>query len=190
MKKINRSKQPYRKTTYLAAIVVILLIAGSFAYYYSRSSKTTPNVNITITKNKAAFSQSAENTENNTRKDNPANAAQTLDNGPTKPSESSNISATITRVDTVGSSLEIGSLINGATSGECTLEISQDNQSTITSTESIVSENNTYNCPVFTIPLSEFPDKGSWDVSIVVDSGNSVETATWQENPVNLSQAN
>lgn len=173
-----------KKIPLLALICVVIVAAGtSVIWLRDDSSKTSPF---------ATKSYPAENNFNNTRKAS-SKPATTLDNGPTSSSSTSsstdNVSLTITRadVDNQSNALEVGTLVNGTTSGTCTLSVSQAGETTITATNQVTLSNNTYSCPVFSIPLSQFPNLGKWNVSVEIVSGSSNTTSNYTLNPVNLS---
>ncbi len=163
----------------IAVIIVVLFGYGVWKHYH----KSSPlGVNV------ATHSSAADNNFNNARKSSSA-PAQTLDNGPTvsKSTTPVDISLTVTRAGVFNSSLEVGTLVNGTTSGTCTLSVSQAGQQTITQSASVVLSNNSYSCSVFNVPLSQFPNQNDWDVSVTLTSNGATAVAAWANNPVNLS---
>ena len=81
----------------------------------------------------------------------------------------------ITNSTLSNNNVHVGTLISGITSGDCTLTASQAGQSTITLGTSLVAQDvNNYDCGVFNIPSSTFPDSGIWDLLLTVtNSGES-----------------
>ena len=170
-------------TTIILALLIVLLSVIWLTH------KNTP-----ATTNTATSSYPAENNSNNARKES-SSPALTLNNGPTSSTSQnsttnnslSNVSLTITRAGVVGNNLQVGTLIDGSTSGTCTLSVSQTGQTTITASDQETTENNSYVCPVFNLPLSKFPNQGSWNVSIVFSNSSGSVTSSWIDNPVSLS---
>jgi cytoskeletal protein RodZ len=167
-------------------VIVILVVFGSVIWVKHKNTPATANT--------ATSSYPAENNSNNARKES-SSPAPTLNNGPTSSTSQnsttnnslSNVSLTITRAGVVGNNLQVGTLIDGSTSGTCTLSVSQTGQTTITASDQETTENNSYVCPVFNLPLSKFPNQGSWNVSIVFSNSSGSVTSSWIDNPVSLS---
>lgn len=178
MPKSKHKKKAPRIIFGTAVVLVVMLFGYGLWKHYHTSSL---GVNI------ATHSSPADNDFNNTRKSSPT-PAQTLDNGPTASSSTKpNISLTVTRAGTFDGSLEVGTLVNGATTGTCTLDVSQTGQQTITQSEQVALSNNSYTCPVFNVPLSQFPNQNDWNVSVTLTSGGATTNASWANNPVNFS---
>ncbi len=102
--------------------------------------------------------------------------------------QTSNTSVNITRVGVINSTLQVGTLLDGITSGSCTLTVSQSGQQSITVSDNVVLQNNSYVCPVFSVALSKFPNLGLWNVEVGVSFNGTTDTASWVNNPVDLSQ--
>jgi cytoskeletal protein RodZ len=186
-KKVKVSRRPL--TILIAVVVLVGLIGGTYLIIQAKH----PAQESSATKQDSSVYPSAlpqDNNDNNTRKSSPSSAAQTLDNGPSVTSSTANtgnISVTITRVAITNSALVVGTLVDGTTSGTCTLSVSQTGQQTITSTNTVVQQNNAYACPNFNVPINQFPNQGNWNVSISLTSGGATVTNTYGDNPVNLS---
>jgi hypothetical protein len=187
-KKYNKSMNHRRKSKKflgIAVLVIAVIVAGSFiTYRLTRTDKTVPLPAGVSTK-----SSPADNNLNNQRKAS-SSPASTLDNGATTSktqTSSTNATITITRAGVVDNNLQVGSLVSGTTSGTCTLSAQQSGQTTITQTNQVTLENNSYACPVFNIPLSSFPNQGNWNVSIALTTNGSTVSASWVNNPVDLS---
>lgn len=182
----------------IVGIVAVLIVIGGFLGY--KHHQDTVRAAATAAKAKAEATvkptntvdyspaRASDNAANEQRKDNPSQASPTLNNGPTSSSPSQSVSVTITRVgkDQSGQNLQVASLVEGATSGICTITASRQGQPSVTRQVSIEQQANAYACPVVNIPLSDFPEKGAWNVSASVTSGGQTKTTTWAANPVTL----
>jgi hypothetical protein len=175
--KYNKKNTP--RIFFGTAVVIVVALIGYGLWKHYHTSPLGVNV--------ATHSSPADNNFNNTRKSS-STPAQTLDNGPTASSSAtSNISLTVTRAAIFDGSLEVGTLVNGATTGTCTLDVSQTGQQTITQSEQVILSNNSYACPVFNVPLSHFPNQNDWNVSVTLTSNGATTTASWANNPVDFS---
>jgi len=166
-------------------LVAVIVWLGWYKFIDTKSVKLPSNV--------ATSASASDNNLNNQRKAS-SSPAQTLDNGSTSTSSTTNsnstpISLTITRAGVVDNSLQVGTLVTGTTTGTCTLSVSQTGQVTITKTNQVTQENNSYVCPVFSVSTSNFPNQGSWNVSVSFSSANQTTTSNWADNPVNLSSS-
>jgi hypothetical protein len=186
----KKQRKSLKKRIFLTvlAVIAVAVAATILIIKHSDSSNKEPF---------ATHSTAADNDLNNARKKS-SSPAQTLDNGPTLSSGSSSSgnttsttspTLTITRAGVDDNSLEIGTLVNGATSGTCTLSVSQAGQKSITAAGQVVLQNNSYSCPVFNIPTNQFPNQGDWNVSVTLTSGSTSITSDWANNPVNLSNS-
>ncbi len=172
----------------MATIIILIILLAALFYLLIRHNDSISDLPTNV----RATSYPSENSLNNQRKtsNNPSN---TLNNGPSNTGNTtinnSPVSATlsITRAGVQNSNLQVGTLVSGATTGTCVLTLSQTGQTDIKSTNTLVLENNTYSCPVFNVPLTSFPNKGLWNVSITLYNNNTSTTSNWDNNPVNLS---
>ncbi len=185
MKQAANKKVKKRKSYkgLILLVVVIILVAGGLIW---KLNKKQPDHSAVITPASSinySPAKPSDNAANNARKGS-TSAAATLDNGSS--SSSVPFSVTVTRAEVFSSYLEVGTLVNGATSGTCTLSVSQSGQATITRSEAMQAQNNAYSCPVFQVPVSDFPDQDAWNVSVSVTSNGQTESNSWAGNPVFL----
>ncbi len=175
-------KQKLSRIPLLLPVIIIILLAGSGLAYWKYHKKPAPTPAAATANNTVNYSPStpSDNTANNARKG--STSANSTLNG----RSSSPLSVTVTRAGVVGGQLQVGTLVEGTTSGTCTLNISQTGQQTITRTATIQQQNNVYSCPVFYVPTSQFPNQGSWNVSVSVTSNGATVSGQWQANPVPL----
>jgi hypothetical protein len=194
-KKQTRKKRPFKASRIwvIAGIVLLILIAGVSTYLLTRKPKNNnPAVNLTNQPNTRPYPSATaqDNANNNTRKGS-SSPAQTLDNGPTTSGSSTStpapsnttISVLVTRAGVLSKSgvntLEVGTQVSGATAGSCVLTVSQSGEQSVTQTNSIELQNNAYTCPVFDIPTSQFPNQGTWNVSVTVTSNGTSASNSW-----------
>lgn len=172
----------------LLILIIILVVVGilGWAERYNIGLVKKPNLPLSV----STTSSPSDNNLNNQRKKS-STPASTLNNGPTSntstnTSSSSSIRLTVTRASVINDSLQVGTLVSGTTTGSCILSVSQTGQTTITRTNQVTQENNSYTCPVFSIPLSQFPNQGYWYISVSLTSNGNTISSNWANNPVNL----
>lgn len=178
----------------ILSIIIVVGLAWAGWYKFIRTS-----VVGTLPPNVATKPAPNSNKLNNERK-NSTSPAPTLNNGPSNTSQSKSStqtnssrnpspSITVTRAGIVNNNLQVGTIVSGTKVGTCTLEISQTGQTTITRANQVMLQNNTYVCPVLNIPVSQFPNRGNWNVMVQLTSNSNTAIANWSNNPVNLSGA-
>lgn len=115
-----------------------------------------------------------------TPKDNTNNDQVKQDSSKTSPNSSSNLSATITRATQLPDTktLVVRALIEGATSGTCTLELSQNENVGFTKQVSISQQNNVFTCNGFDVPRAELPGVGEWTIKLTVNDGTTTVSAS------------
>lgn len=188
MKKMNRhsskTKQKSTKRTYtligIVLLVVALLIAGILLY----RNNNQQDAKITSTKPESSnfsttpLDATQTNEPNNDRK-NSDTVSSTLENTST-PSSTSAVRVTITRVSTNPS--KVATLVNGATSGTCSLLATKSGQQNVTASSTVALNTNTYqyDCGQFGITANQF-DGGGWTITVSVDSPSGKATSeAWQ----------
>jgi hypothetical protein len=176
-------KHKSRRIIILTLVVIALLVAAGIFWKVHNNQSVHPAVITPASGINYSPSKPSDNTANNDRKGS-SSASKTLDNGAS--STSVPFSVTVTRAGVFESYLQVGTLVNGATSGTCTLTVAQTGEPSVTHTEAMQAQNNSYACPVFQVPLSEFPNRSSWDVSVTVTSNGKSQSNNWAGNPVFL----
>lgn len=182
-----------KKRLIITAGIVVVLGAGGFGTYklvHHNSPAKAQSALIPGTKPIDTInydpSTPSDNASNNARKSNPDSAAQTLDNGSSSTTQSSTASVTITRASVISGNLEVGTIVSGATSGTCTLSVSQSGQQTVTQTQQISQQDNAYACAVFNVPTTSFANNGPWTVAVSISTTSGTASSSWQGNPVYL----
>ena len=176
-------------------ILGVVVLAGAAYGLRNIGNKTTSSNNYSNSINNSPGTK-ADNSPNNSRKSSPpSSGAQTLIGQPTYSKGSttttqSSASVIVTRVNVGSSTLQVGTVVSGITSGTCQLTATQSGQSPVTASSNVTQQNNGYMCSVFNVPLSNFPNKGNWNISVSV-TGDGLNTSNqWSNNPVNLSGSN
>jgi hypothetical protein len=162
----------------LAAVVVVAAAAVVLIIHHNNSKTTIlatapSGVKSTDTVNYSAPSKSDNNASENNKSTN--TPSQTLDQGSatTSGGSTSSFSVSLTANNNSGN-VHVGTLIDGATSGSCTLTASKSGSSDIQlGTASVSDEGNYYWCGVFNISTSQFPSSGTWQLTLNVDSNGS-----------------
>lgn len=124
--------------------------------------------------------KASDNAANDTRK-NSSNPADTLDNGPNANSSSGPLGITIVNARRSGTDVRVGNIVNGTTTGTCTLSATQSGQTSPTAvTAQVQLDVNNYDCGVMHISL---PDTGAWQIKLTVASGSNSASATTTVGP-------
>jgi hypothetical protein len=90
------------------------------------------------------------------------------------------LSVTITRAmqDINTKSLIVRALVDGATTGNCTLELRQNSgPAELSEQVALTQQNNVFTCNGFDIPQSELPGFGEWTIKITVNGGANTANA-------------
>ena len=188
-RKFNLFKRVGRPTALIIVILVSGLIGLAFYWHNHRSNSKSVMQTAVQTGRKINYSPTtkADNAANNSRKSSSSTPSTTLENYQPPPNTGSfQISITRAGLDASGQNLQVASLIYGVSSGTCTLNVHKDGQPTVTRSEAVAFQVNSYVCPVITIPVSQFPVRGDWNVSMTVESAGTTVTSDWAKNPVSL----
>lgn len=164
----------------LMVTVITVLAGGAFFWYHHMNTNQNAQNSSKLATNRSVDSvdygpsSAGDNAANNTRKSSPSPAI-TLNNGPTATSDS-NLSAQIVNASVDNGNIHIGTLVNGATSGTCTI-IATQGQTTITlATIAVQQDVNNYDCGggAINVPTSQLsPQSGTWQLKLTVVSGSS-----------------
>lgn len=155
-----------RSRIILISIALLVLIAGGVFFvvkkYQDKKANATPT---SSTKDNPATNETTARSTNE-EKTNSTNSSASQSNG--------NVSVTITNaMQTSDGIVRVGSLVNGTSSGTCTLKFEKAGSSTITKTAPIGLQISYNICKGFNdIPASEFSAKGEWRATISVSSAN------------------
>lgn len=176
-KTVKRSKLLRRG--FLLPLLVLLIALGivlDVAVHHHNSQSNQPGATKNVkTPNTIDYSPatSGDNSSNEDRKTS-GSPSSTLSGGN---SSSSAFSASMTANNNNGN-VHVGTVVNGTSSGDCVLTASQTGQQTMQLGSSKVSNEGTYYwCGVFNIPTSQFPNSGTWNLTLTVTSNGTTATA-------------
>jgi hypothetical protein len=98
----------------------------------------------------------------------------------------SSIGLIITRAgqDTSNKSIYVGTMVQGATDGTCTLQILQNNAAVYAAQAPVVRQNNLYVCSGFSIDIVNIPASGSLVVNVTLSVGSESTSSTQTINDV------
>lgn len=171
--------RPSKKIIIPLIVALVILGAGATVWalhsHRQQANNRLPGVDYTPAK-------ASDNAQSEARKNNPPTSTdnkgsqQTLTQTGTNPS--AHVTITGANVDQGSQTLYVGSLVVGTTSGSCTLTLSQSgNSTTVTRTNSVVLQNNSYICPTFSVPTGQL-GPGTWNVKLEVTTNGSTISDT------------
>jgi|GEM_PF-1584600 len=190
MRRNIRRHQSRKKLPIFIIIAVIVLGAGAFGVYKWKfanhpltSSHHTDKPGSTIGNiNYDPPSQSEKNASNQ-QKD---QIIQQQNNASGSGSGSSqqnpaNLNITIVRAGQISgsSTVQIRTIVTGATSGTCVATLTQSGQATLSQTGTIQVDATSADCSI-DIPISSFSTGGTWQLSIVAKASSSISPAATQ----------
>jgi cytoskeletal protein RodZ len=184
---VARRKNTSSRKKYLlfsTIIIVVALAVGSVVFLHVRQDNKKNNAALSKSSHVNTInygpSTPSDNTANNDRKAS-TSPSQTLNDQPssTPSTNSSSITATIVNSTVNNGNLHVGTLVNGATDGTCSLTAAQGSQQLSLGTANIQQDVNEYDCGVFNIATSKFPSTGAWSLTLTITSdGQQATTST------------
>lgn len=185
----QNKKKISRHTVIVVSLVALVLLVGGSTYALTRPSSS--NNSQTSTGNKASTNPEVKppNSVDYTPPSTSDSQISDQTKQDTTPSStpSSTISVLITRAGNIqdaqgnNTAVVVGSLVQGATSGTCTLMATQSGQTSVVQTNTVTTQANSYACPNFTIPYSSFPTGGPWKFTLTLSSNGQTSTNSWPE---------
>ena len=167
----------------LAGVVVLgILEATNVTHFLHRATPSSTTGTTGRQPNDINYSPANpnDNAANNDRKSS-SNPSTTLDNGPTSSNPANSIGVIIVNARRSGTDVRVGNIVNGTTTGTCTLTATQAGQSSPTPVTAQVQQDvNNYDCGVMHITLT---NTGTWQVKLTVTSGSSSGSATTSVGP-------
>jgi hypothetical protein len=186
LQKTKNKKNTHKYGIWIVALVLVVALAGG-GYWLTKKTDTSANfVNSDQKKSGINYSpaQPSDNSSNENRKSSP-NPSTTLNDGGSKTSSGSSTTTTgasfsvqLVSSNVNNGNVHVGTLVNGATTGDCTLTVSQSGQTSITRTSTVAQDVNDYDCGAFNIPTSDFPSSGTWNLNLTVISNGVQESDT------------
>jgi hypothetical protein len=82
-------------------------------------------------------------------------------------------SVTITRVNqNPDKSVVVATIIQGLTSGDCTIEFIQNSKLGYSTNAEVTQQNSLFTCNGFLVPINNIPSAGEWTVKVTVSNGS------------------
>lgn len=186
---IKKAKNNKKRILILSIILVVLLVAGGAVWFYeNRSDNNTANDSKIKPQNTVDYTpadpEDNKQTDDNKTSDKPKDNG-TLDDTPVTPGDFG-VTITGANPDNNTKVVRVGTIVEGVTSGTCVVTFVKSGQPNVTATNQVELQNNSYVCPNFVIPYSQFPAGGDWNVSVNVTSNNKTVTGQWQGGAINV----
>lgn len=192
---MKKQKNPFpvkrkskKKVIIIAVIVVALLLAaGSIWYVKANRDDNTIRPENTVDYSPATpdDNQAAEEQKGTTSSGQEDKPGTNDGQAPTAPVDFS-VTVTGANADPANKIARVSTLVNGATAGTCVVTFTQTGQAKVIATNEVTLQTNSYVCPNFTIPYSQFPAGGAWNVSVAVTHNNKTVTGTWQGGAITI----
>lgn len=174
------TKQKSNKNRVLLTVVAILLLATIFCYFgYKKlhKNKPTPNAATSPTATQEKINMEPATAEE--KKEANDHKASLPSNGQPSSNTSNSIKTvtpiiTFTEQDKQSKAVEVGSFVPGIVEngGTCEASFSMGNNS-FKKQNVAVEDATTTRCPVFSVARTEFPNAGTWTVSVVYNSNKA-----------------
>lgn len=150
------------KQILIASIAVAVVLAGGSYYWWQSRNNNQPEIIATDASEVIADPTEAAKTQ----------AAKPSEEDSPAASENSG-SVIVSSVNQDASTVSIRTLVEGYSSGTCTLTLTRAGQTDIQRTADVVfAPPSYYACNGFNISKSDIPAKGAWKIKIVVSSDN------------------
>jgi len=183
MVKSTKTNKKINKPYIIIAIVVVLIIAAGTGLLFhihktNTAKKTVTGKGVVRPVNSVDYSPgtAGDNAASEARKSSSSPSSNTT-TGASGSSQSGSVKVSILNSVQVNSGgtqvLHVGNLVSGATSGTCTLTLSQSGQASIIKNSQVILNAGNYYCGSWNVPVSEFPAGGSWNVGLSVTSNGS-----------------
>lgn len=168
------------------AAVALLLIAGGLWYVkFGRDSNESGIRAENTVDYSPASPQDNQQAEEEKGTTNGNSDPKDPEEPPTTPVEFS-VTVTGANPDPTNKVARVSTLVNGVTSGTCVVTFTKQGQPNVTATNQVALQTNSYACPNFTVPYSQFPASGEWNVSVAVTNSNKTVTGTWQGGAITI----
>lgn len=184
--KIARKKTLGKKQKILIIVILLLVAAGGVAvfFFYNTQRNNNANTNEPRPVNTVDYNPPTKEEEQSTstQKDqiiSDYNKSQ----GGSDQNTTSDITVTISRANQTSAGLSIGTIVDGAKSGTCTVALTRAGQPTITKTFAIAYEATSGFCQEAVVPIGDFTSEGEWQLAVTATSdGKTSQPATQKVN--------
>lgn len=165
-------KQTHRKKIIIAIAAIIVVLLGFGVWYMWLRPTVASGSNRPVNTVNYGSPTAVEQNVGNDQKTHIVQQQKNQNSATT--SQSLQIIIVRTFQDPTGFNLR--TQINGTTSGECSITLTQPGKQTITKTFPVVFEATSANCQNTPIPLNDFSSGGTWNVSVTVKNGSAQST--------------
>lgn len=180
--KIARKKTLGKKQKILIVIILLLVAAGGVAvfFFYNTQRNNSTNANEPRPVNTVDYNPPTKEEEQSTstQKDQIISDYNKNQSGSDQ-NTTSNITVTISRANQTSAGLSIGTIVDGAKTGTCTVALTRSGQPTITKTFTLTYEATSGFCQEAVVPIGEFTSEGEWQLTVTATSeGKTSQPAT------------
>lgn len=184
--KIANKKSFSRKKKILIIIVAILLVGGGAGAFYYFNTQRSSNIAAGQARPVNTVDYNAPSKEEeqatSTQKDqiiSDYNKGQDSGDGSDQPT-SSDIVVSISRANQTSAGLSIGTVIDGAKVGTCSVSLAKSGQATIQKSFSISYEATSAMCQEAIIPIDQIPASGEWQLTVTATDGSKTSKPATQ----------
>lgn len=171
MKSISRKKPFYKRKKFFVIVLIIIALLAAVSVY----ALNTTNEQEKDTPSRTSSHQDKDSSPSKKKQEKEAEKPATTDNDQSKdaiqaedvePSGADIEAPNITRAEQTGDFIRVSALFSNPSSGSCTLKFEQTGQQTIQTEAPIVVGPSYYTCNGFRVPVSQFPSKGAWNITV------------------------
>lgn len=180
MRIAKKQRKIPKKIIVLALGLLVVGAAGAFGLYQSqKANKVASSADTAVKPPNTVDYNPPTPQQQQQQEDTKTDILKQDQTNPTPPTESP-ISVTISRINQGGQGLPLNvrTIITGANSGTCTVELTRSGEPTVTKTFPIIVQATYATCQQADIAASEFSVSGDWNYSITAASGTSTSKAT------------
>lgn len=163
-------------TKLLIVSLAVLLAIGGYLVYANSQDQPAPKETETTTD--GGTLANGESTPDAPQSEGDVNGEEESD-------ETANISVTITTLDQTSSEVNVRTVVEGTTSGTCTVTFSKSGQSDVTREAKLALVTSYYTCQGWDIAKSAFPATGTWQAVVKIKSGDRAGSSDAQTININ-----
>ena len=172
MKSISRKKPFYKRKKFLVIVLIVITLLAAASVYALNTTNEQENDKPSKTssyQNKDNSSSSKKKQEKEAGKPVATDSSQNKDAiqaETVEPSGADIEAPNITRAEQTGDFIRVSALFSNPSNGSCTLKFEQTGQQTVQVEAPIVVGPSYYTCNGFRVPVSQFPSKGQWNLTL------------------------
>lgn len=182
-----KNKPVFTKKLFLMSTAAVLLAGTLGAYVYMKNksnSEQATNTSPSVNQVDYGPSKDSDKIQPSSKDKIASDISKNSDATTSNPGATPEPKITITQAAQRDSTLYIRTLIEGGSSGECNLTITQ-NSSTITKTAPVGVQASYALCQGFNIPVSEFNASGEWKITVTTKLTTGKEATTTSKVTIN-----